>query len=416
MSPGLWRGRWPAEDGGPRRLQACPGAFAGLDPATASVVSREAFGSSMVVLRDPGEAYLLGHGVGDDAPAWVERIDPATLEPLARVELPGGPTWPGGMAAHADGSLYVVFGRHAHRLSPALDVLASQELPRDRPYNSFVVLPDGHLVTKDFGGLRPSQDPSGPGAPPAQVLVLAPGSLEVVAVADLPEPSIARLSADGDDVYVVGDHSLFRLRWDGTALVLDDGFAPRYRTLDGQTHGWDAVLALGAAWFLDDGAGAERYAGTFRGQGVSPAPLHVVRVDLVTGDVQLTEVCGRPGGLIANPPLVDPDRRIVVGYDSGNGEMAAFDIASDGSLSLRWRRSQDHACHLLLDPDAGLVLTADHDAEQFAEQLVVLDVETGDEVLRVDSGSPVQSVLFPAAGFDRDVYLCTFSTVSRLSW
>ena len=51
----------------------------------------------------------------------------------------------------------------------------------------------------------------------------------------------------------------------------------------GQTYGWDAVLALGAAWFLDNGEGSERYVGTFRGQGISSAPLHLVRVDLATG-------------------------------------------------------------------------------------------------------------------------------------
>ena len=82
----------------------------------------------MVVLRDPGEVFLLRHTAGPDAISWVERIDPITLEPLARSDdLPGGPTWPGGIAAHANGSLYVVFGNHAHRLGPDLAVLASRE-------------------------------------------------------------------------------------------------------------------------------------------------------------------------------------------------------------------------------------------------------------------------------------------------
>ena len=34
-------------------------------------------------------------------------------------------------------------------------MLATAELPRDRPYNSFVILPDGTLVTKDFAGSLP---------------------------------------------------------------------------------------------------------------------------------------------------------------------------------------------------------------------------------------------------------------------
>lgn len=415
-APGLWPGPWTSEDGGPRRLQSAVGAIAGLAGSVPSVVSREALGATMVVVRGVDEVFLHGHGLGDGT-AWVERIDPSTLECLGRVEgLAGGPSWPGGMAAHADGSLYVVFGRHAHRLSVDLEVLATRELPRDRPYNSFVVLPDGHLVTKDFGGLLPGQVSPGPDLEPARLLVLAPGSLEIVDVVDAPERSIARLSADGDTVVLVGDHSLFRFEWDGTRLQRDERFAARYRTYEGQTHGWDAVLALGAAWFLDDGAGAENYAGTLRGRGSSTHPLSLIRVDLSTAAVTLTEVCGLPGGLVANPPLVDEVRRIALAYDSGNGVLAAFDIAADGSTTPRWRTEQDHASHLLSDPESGLVLTAHHDADRFAEQLVVRSIETGEEVVRVDSGSPLQSVLFPAAGASRSVYACTFSTVSSLRW
>jgi hypothetical protein len=410
---------WPEEDGGPRRLQAAPGLFAGLrdDVDHVAVISREALGATMVVTGGRGDLYLMGNAFGGDT-AWVELLDPDSLETVARsIDLPGGSAWPGGIVVQASGELVVVFGRHAHRLGPDLTVLASATLPRDRPYNSFVTLTDGHLVTKDFGGLLPGQDEATtPAAPPAELLVLDPATLEVVATCEIPEPSIARLSADGDTVYVVGDHSLFRLRWDGTNLVHDDAFVALYRTLEGQTHGWDAVIALGAAWFLDDGAGAERYAGTFRGIGTNTSPLHVVRVDLVTTEVRLTEVCGLPGGLVANPPLVDEGRRIVVGYDSGNGVMAAFDIAADGTLAPRWSVEQNHASHLLHDPVSGLFLSGDHHAEAFAEDLVVRDIETGEEIVRRLSGSPLQSVLFPAAGRGRSAYSVSFSTVSRLTW
>ena len=95
--------------------------------------------------------------------------------------------------------------------------------------------------------------------------------------------------------------------------------------------------------------------------------------------------------------------------------LAAFDIAADGSTSPRWRREQDHACHPLLFPDTGELVTNDHDAARMADQIVVLDIETGTERVRVDSGSPLQSVLFPAAGFADDVYLCSFTTLTRLA-
>jgi hypothetical protein len=185
--------------------------------------------------------------------------------------------------------------------------------------------------------------------------------------------------------------------------------------MDGQTYGWDCVIAAGAAWFLDDGDGSEQYSGTLRGHGVSTAPLHLVRVDLGDGTVTKAEISGLAGGLVANPPVVDERRRIAVGYDSGNGVVTAFDIAGDGTLTPRWTRDQDHGGHLVLFDDTGELVTGDFDADRGAEQVVVLDVASGRELARADTDSPVQSVLFPSPGFDRDLYLCSFTTVSRVA-
>ena len=267
----------------------------------------------------------------------------------------------------------MVFGRHAHRLAADCSLVCSQELPRERPYNSFVVMPDGCIVTKDFAG------------------ALGPGTT----ARSLVQPSeLVVLEPDG--------------------LQADVGFRPRYRTLDGQTYGWDAVIEAGAAWFLDDGDGAERFIGTLRGQGTATAPLHLVRVALDTGTVTLTEICGQPGGLIANPPVVDPDRGIVVGYDTGNGVLAAFRFDEQGRTEPLWRRDQDHGCHMVLFGDTGELVTCDHDRERSMEQVVVVDIVSGAELARVDTGSMVQSVVFSAPGFERDLYLCSLTTVTRV--
>ena len=414
---GYWPGPWSCEDGGPLRLQV-PGPSPGPDlraGARLDVVSRTAPAATMVVTREPGQLYLLRHTAGDHAVSFVERIDPDTLVETARSpHLAGGPVWPGSLAAHANGSLYVVFGNHAHRLDADLAVLATATLPRHRPYNGFVVLPDGHLVTKDFAGSRPGVPVAPRDREPCELVVLEPGSLRIVDRCTLAEPSIARLSARGDEIFVVGDTSLLRVRWDGR-LHPDEHPPVGYRTLPGQTYGWDCVIALGAAWFLDDGEGSEAYDGTLYGHGISTAPLHLVRVDLDEGACTLTEVCGRPGGLIANPPVIDGDRAIAVAYDSGNAEMTAFDIAPDGALAPLWRRHQHHGGHLVLNPGTGALITGDFDAARGSDQVVVLDITDGSELARADTGSPVQSVLFPAAGFGNDFYLCTFTTVTRVS-
>jgi hypothetical protein len=228
------------------------------------------------------------------------------------------------------------------------------------------------------------------------------------------EPSIARLSALDDTVYVVGDTSLLRIRWRDGRFEPDDGFRGTYRTMEGQTYGWDCVLSLGAAWFLDDGEGTIGFDGSFEGKGVSTAPLHLVRVALDSGAVTLTEVCGLPGGLIANPPLIDATRSIAVGFDSGNGVMAGFDIGTDGALHRRWQRRQNHASHLVLVPDRGIVVSGDHDRGRFLESVVALDITTGRELARAETEGPLQSTVFPALGHDGTVYWCSMSTVSRV--
>ena len=419
MVSGYWPGPWSGEDGGPERLQALrPGhrLASGADGRPAAVVSRSAPAATMVVTRRPGSSSCSATPVGTmPSPSSSASIHRPSPPESRSPDLAGGPAWPGSLAAHANGSLYVVFGNHAHRLDPDLAVSASTALPRNRPYNGFVILPDGHLVTKDFAGSRPGHPVPPDERQPCELVVLEPERLQVVERCQLPEPSIARLSAHGDDVYVVGDTSLLRVGWDGVRLHLDDGFRTAYRTLDGQTYGWDCVIALGAAWFLDDGEGSERYDGTLCGHGVSSSPLHLVRIDLGSGALSRAEVSGLPGGLVANPPLIDPDRSMAVAYDSGNGVVTAFDIGRDGTLTRRWQRSQQHGSHLLLDPIGGRVVTGDYDSEGGRDQVVLLDVGDGREVGRADTGSPVQSVLFPAGGFDGELYLCSFTTLSRLA-
>ena len=390
-------GPWPAEDGGPARTQRASGPV----PTGTLAAVRDVAGAAMVIVRAPGEVFLYGSVLAADSTAWVERLDPATLDPVARVELAGGPWWPGGLAAHADGSLHVVHGRHAHRLSPALEVLASAVLPRPRAHNSFVTLPDGGLVTKDLGLDRQE---------PAHLVVLDPERLEIVAEADAPEPSIARLSALGDDVYLVGDDTVFRYRWDGRALTRDDTWSFRYRTAPDQSYGWDPVLAGEHVWFLDNGE--HTFAGSMLGQGVAVGPVHLVRVAINdAADHELVEVSGRAGGAVTNPPVYDAARRIAVGYDSANGVLAAFDFV--GSLRPRWQRELATAGHLLLYPDAGVLMAYDHRAA--GEDVVFVDVESGEERARVGTGSMIQSVVFPAADGAGAAYYVSFGCVARIT-
>ena len=192
-----------------------------------TATSRRRLMTTMTVLGDPGEIFLLTHQalrsqIGLPTTAQVERIDPLTLRPIARSpRLDGGPMWPGGMAIHRNGDLYTVYGRYIHRLARAdLTVRAAAILPVDQPYNSFVILDSGLIVTKNLSDRST-----------AQLCVIDPEDLTMVCPPlDCAEPSVARLSAVGNTVYVVGVRTLTRYHWDGTALRRDDSWAcPQYR-------------------------------------------------------------------------------------------------------------------------------------------------------------------------------------------
>jgi hypothetical protein len=410
---GYFDSPWPAEDAGPQRLQS-PHRRAGLRLRPGDVLratTRRTLMSTMTVLGAPGEVFLLTHSalraqVGLPTTACVERIDPVTLETLQRSpRLPGGPMWPGGMAVHRNGDLYVVYGRHAHRLDRQCAVKAGFKLPVDQPYNSFVVLDNGLLVTKNLSDKTP-----------ARLTVLDPHTL-APACADTvcPEPSIARLSASGNTVYVVGVRSIFRYHWseDAGRLMLDGDWRFDYIGACAQSYGWDVVLDGRHAWFMDNGR--HRYRVRMIGAGVSRTANRLIRVSTSdASDHQALDVCGLAGGSITNPPLIDVQRRIVVGYDSANRVLQAwhFDEALR-ALEPLWRKSPfGCASHMIHYPDTGELVINDY--RRHGEEVVVLGIESGAERGRARTGGLMQGVVFPSAGWQRDFYWCSMGKLARV--
>ncbi len=445
-----WPAPWTGEDGGPRRHGCADGVPGlGIQPGERLEVAavRDAFATDLLVRRGPGELYALRHGIpvggaqAGPVEAWVQRLDPLTLEAAAASpRLPGGPFWPGGIAAHANGSLHLVFGRWAHRLSPDLEVLASHRLPAERPHNSFVVLDGGELVTKDCDAPA--------GREPSTVSVLDPETLlPVAAPLRLPEPSIARLSCDGEAVIAVGTTVIFSLRLDRDAgrLQIDEAWQPAYGPAPGRSYGWDPVITDEHVLWMDNGR--NRTDSTMLGSGDSPDPVRLwwARRDDDRA-VWSAEISGLPYGTESNPPGWDPAGRVVVAYDAGNAVLRAWRMDGD-SLEPLWRRDGfAHAGHLILYPDTRelvaqdwqgsaalrrpLVRRALRPAMQLlaqsararraslragGDQMVVLDLDTGADKARVAVPSPSQAFLFPAPGFGRDVYYQSLTTIARVA-
>jgi hypothetical protein len=404
---------WPAEDGGPqRRQQPRSGVGLGLRAGEAlSATTRRTLMSTMTVLGAPGEVYLLTHSalrsrIGLPTTACVERIDPISLKTLHRSpRLAGGPMWPGGMAIHRNGDLYLVYGRHAHRLNRRCEPIASLQLPVNQPYNSFVVLDNGLIVTKNLSA-----------GSPARLTVIDPQTLtRAGADIEAPEPSIARLSASGNSVYVVGVRSIFRYHWNDAAqaLLFDADWHFDYIGSSQQTHGWDVVLDGQHAWFMDNGA--HRYRHRMIGAGISRTANRLIRVSLTdAADHQALVVSGMPGGSITNPPLIDIQRGIVVGYDSANAVLQAWRFdAPLRTLTPLWRKAPfGCASHMILYPDSGELVINDY--RRHGEEVVVLDIASGLESGRVRSGGLMQGVVFPSPGWGRDFYWSSMGRLARV--
>jgi hypothetical protein len=137
---------------------------------------------------------------------------------------------------------------------------------------------------------------------------------------------------------------------------------------------------------------------------------------------------------------------VVVAYDAGNAVLRAWRLAGD-ELEPLWRRDGfAHAGHLILYPDTRELVAQDWEdrpalrrpavrrtlqpvlqalAQSAAarraslrtgsDQLVVLDLDTGADKARVHVPSPSQGYLFPAPGFDRDVYYQSLTTIARVA-
>ena len=404
---------WPAEDAGAARLATLQSGrgLAIQSGENLRCVTRKIHMGTMTVLGDPGEVFLLSHSMlrsklGLPTTCRVERVDPLSLKTIQQSpRLPGGPAWPGGIAVHRNGDLYVVYGRYVHRLNRSCELLASFQLPVNRPYNSFVLLDNGLLVTKDLSASAHST-----------LSVIDCATMQArYAPIRCPEASIARLSAVGNTVYVVGVKSVFRYHWndDLTTLEFDQSWRFDYVGTSSQTYGWDAVIDGRHVWFMDNGK--HSYMVKMIGNGVNPTPNNLIRVAMNdSSDAQIIPICGINGGSITNPPLIDLQRNIVLAYDSANRVMQAWRFAPElRALSPLWQKTEfGCASHMILYPDTGELVTNDY--RKNTEEVVVLNITNGSEIARTRIGGISQGVVFPSAGWGRDFYWTTFDRLARV--
>ena len=426
VAAGYYASPWPGEDGGPQRLQAVSG-LPGLDIRVGESLkikaSRRLCTGNMVVLREPGEVYLmhvdtLRGRIGMSCSSHLEKLDPDTLKPVRKSPaLRGGTWWPGGFCVHRNGDLYVTFGRYVHRLNAVCQLLSSHRLPMDLPYNSHVILDNGFLVTKPIADKGATT-----------ITVLDPDTLtEACAHTVMPEPSISRLSSTGNHVYVTGIRTIYRYEFDASSreLKLDGSWGLDYVVDTEQEYAWDPVIDGRNIWFIDNGRHKMgRSSLSMLKAGVNPTPNNVIRVSQTdSSDYCITQICGIPYGSVTNPPLYCSQRNILIAFDSSNSVVRAWqhNPSTEGLTTLWTREHFSMGGHTIYYKDTGELVTADYQSLMSlrgllgGENSVVLDIETGREKARVPMGNRMQSVVFPSPGWERDYYWLGMDRLSRIA-
>jgi hypothetical protein len=430
--PGYYPSPWPAECGGNRRQKAAVGGLGAKERTPTVTTSINGRWNVMMVRRGPGELFM-----GGTMPAftglappygWLQRLDPETLEVLAESpELPCGEhVWCGAIAAHANGDIIKVNGCYMHRLSPDCQVVAERKLPVDQAHNGLLILADGSIITKD---LRLS------GQGPSTVTRLDPETLEVIGEPlALPEGSMGRIASDltpeGEFIYIPGIEHVWRVRVESETLTADRGWAPKYREEPGNYGlSWDGCISDGSLWLMDCGDidSLRAIYGThpngrfdepndklsWRHPAPWPGAQRLLQVSLDSGAMRQIEPFGKPGGGIIAPPVNVPEHGICIAWDSINGGLAGIDTTGS-ELRTAWTLDARPSMQPVVFPETGELVI--NDFQNRDDQLIVVDIRTGEVLSRVSTGSHVANGMFLTPGTDRDVYYCSTFAAARVQW
>ena len=148
-----------------------------------------------------------------------------------------------------------------------------------------------------------------------------------------------------------------------------------------------------------------------------PAPWtgaqRLLRISLDDGRVDSFAPFGRVGGGIIAPPVNIPELGICIARGSINGSIAGISTSGD-DLSVLWTIRARPSLQPVVFPETGeLVINDYHDGD---DQLIVVDIPSGEIISRVSTGSRLANGMFLTAGHDRDVFYCSTFALARVQW
>jgi len=309
----------------------------------------------------------------------------------------------------ADGTIITGFGNRVHKLSLDLELINELELPVDHAHNGISLLSDGMMITRN---LEHDHNKA------SVFTIFDPNTLKVVKTVEFLGASIGRFCVDptpeGDYVYATTPTHIHRLIYKDQNLVLDENWSASY-DLPGedQSFAWCNTVGDDSVWFMDmgDTPPLETIMRAYP-VGTKPlafskpcsAPVRVHRVS--TADSRSTDVLtpfGLPNGGHNSSPLYVQDKKILLTFDTNNRKTGAWRFNGAGNFEQLWVHDIGNSNQVFYYPDTGEVVLDDV-LEDNSVDTVLIDIESGEEKGRANTGARTAAGMAFYPGLGRDLY------------
>lgn len=399
----LYSSSWPHEHYSSLGSNAAPTGGLTTPSALQTVASSANTDGYFFITRDPSELYLLG-GITNPGPTnYISKLDPLTLAPSKTTSLdcpstdcPYNMIWPPTGAVHINGYIYAAAESRLWKLDNNLNVIGYVNLPiKNGMYNSLKVLSDGNIVVKGMGVANGTQ-------PWSSLTIVTPDLVVLVPDFRVPERTIARISDlvhnGKEQIYLTGVTTLIRYTYTHTSpyLTLDSTWSYQYRaSSDTTTTPGGIPEFIGNETYFADDAQAPPPTG----------PIHLYRVNLdnAADSQQYTPFPGTTGGYHINKHLVDPVNNVVVISDSQNGVTAGLRYLGSGNIVQLWQKPINSKIIAAAVSSTGYLYITDYTVRS-GESIAVLNINTGQTLAKVPTGSRTASEGAFGIGYNKDVF------------
>jgi hypothetical protein len=334
----------------------------------------------------------------------ITKYNPQTGEQI-RIDLDRGKTinYIGGALIHKNGYVYAVSQSHLYKIEPeTMTINMSVDLPtakypfsRVTIYNGLSVNKSGLLITKYFTI----------GSDDSRFMLINPDTLEIENILEYPgaSPRLA-ISPIGETEYLyhLNQSETFRLVVDHSKLELDgewlSKFDPYGTGKSKNEEPTSPVVVDNTAFYttntMYDSAEPMRifWQDTEEIFSKSDEPL--------SGEL-LFEGANN-GGWSFFHLSIDEDTGIIIGNDQGNGLLCAVKVNENGKLDRLWQKELCVSARPAIVSDRQMVYSTDF--VNGHNDLVVLDLLTGDELIRVTTPATRATISTIVVSSNNEVY------------